>query len=60
MDGMDVVSAQCGRRMNEEQSGCISFLCECKGNRPVIERLSAQGRPDSRGGLHCFWGPNQT
>jgi len=26
MDGMDVVSAQCGRRMNEEQSGCIFFL----------------------------------
>jgi hypothetical protein len=27
MDGMDVVSAQCGRRMNEEQSGCFFFFC---------------------------------
>jgi hypothetical protein len=26
----------------------------------VIEHLSAQGRPDSRGGLHCLWCPNKT
>jgi hypothetical protein len=26
----------------------------------VIEHLSAQGRSDSRGGLHCLWCPNKT
>jgi hypothetical protein len=26
----------------------------------VIKHLSAQGRPDSRGGLHYFWCPNKT
>jgi hypothetical protein len=36
------------------------FFCECKVNQPVTEHLSAQGRPDSRGGVHCFWCPNQT
>ncbi len=29
-------------------------------NRPVTEHLSAQGRLDRRGGLCCFWCPNQT
>jgi len=26
----------------------------------VTEHLSAQGRPDTRGGLCCFWCPNNT
>jgi hypothetical protein len=26
----------------------------------VIEHLNAQGKPDSRGGLCCFWSPNKT
>jgi hypothetical protein len=35
-------------------------FCVCKVNRPVTEHFSAQGRPDSRVRLHCFWCPNQT
>jgi hypothetical protein len=38
----------------------------CKGlvflnreERPVSEHLSTQGRPDTRGGLHCFWCPQK-
>jgi len=26
---------------------------------PVTEHLSAQGRPDPRGGVCCFWCPNK-
>jgi len=26
----------------------------------MSDRLSAQGRLDPRGGLHCFWYPNKT
>ncbi len=26
----------------------------------MIEHLSVQGKPDSRGGLHCLWCPNKT
>jgi hypothetical protein len=28
--------------------------------QPMRDHLSAQGRPDPRGGLHCFWSPNKT
>jgi hypothetical protein len=26
----------------------------------MIKHLSVQGKPDSRGGLCCFWTPNKT
>jgi len=29
-------------------------------DKQVTEHLSAQGRPDPKGGLHCFWCPNKT
>jgi hypothetical protein len=29
-------------------------------NQLVIENLSAQGRLDPKGKLHCFWCPNKT
>jgi hypothetical protein len=42
-------------------SGQAGLFCvSVKVNRPVTEHLSAQGRLDSRGGLHCFWYQNQT
>jgi hypothetical protein len=29
-------------------------------DQPMTKHLSAQGRKDPRGGLHCFWCPNKT
>jgi hypothetical protein len=34
----------------------ISFIV----NLFIIKHLSVQGKPDSRGGLCCFWTPNKT
>jgi hypothetical protein len=31
-----------------------------KVEQPMSNHLSAQGRLDPRGGLHCFWCPNKT
>jgi hypothetical protein len=28
--------------------------------QPMSDHLSASGRPDPRGGLHCFWCPDKT
>jgi hypothetical protein len=29
-------------------------------DQSVIKHLNAQGKPDPRGGLHCFWCPNRS
>lgn len=31
-----------------------------RAEQPMSDHLSTQGRPDSRGGLSCFWFPNKT
>jgi hypothetical protein len=43
--------------------GEIGFVEGKKINRvdwSVIKHLNAQGRPDPKGGLHCFQCPNKT
>jgi hypothetical protein len=44
------------------QKKFITFLplVPTRVEQPMSDHLSAQGRPDQRGGLHCFWSPNKT
>jgi hypothetical protein len=42
------------------QSRLTNSWVQYRVNQLVTKHLSAQGRLDPRGGLHCFWYPNKT
>ncbi len=37
----------------------IEYQYQSRADELVIKHLSSQGRPNARGGLCCFWCPNQ-
>jgi len=53
-----------GKAPKDKKTFCLIFsLLEEKGHRVdwlVTEHLSAQGRPDPRGGLNWLWCANKT
>ncbi len=53
------VSCPCKEYIRVSQSKLTNSWVQYWVNRLVTKHLSAQGRLNPRGGLHCFWYPNK-
>jgi hypothetical protein len=54
------VSCPCKEYIRVSQSKLTNSWVQYWVNQLVTKHLSAQGRLNPKGGLHCFWYPNKT